>query len=220
MACGTRGGQVARPRGRLKEGVFCHPCTQTFHGLIQSDTHPRGGPMLDGCGWPRASRMGVTNLPIIGCHLGLDRPDSPSTALPNKTGQRLYVAQSRFIWSQIPESRFFLSPIPGDMNGRRTLGWDRSRIRSEENGSWEWTSDNGEEPPGPGSALARLSRACRDTKESLSASPTPESNSSLIGPAPDLRIPHVRIPARAAATTSDCIHIDYVPFAPPLLPLK
>jgi hypothetical protein len=115
-----------------------------------------------GCHWlaPGLSD-GVTNPPITGCHLGHDRSNLPTTELPNNTGQLLYVAKSRFIWSHTPKSRFFLSRVPKDIGSRRSPVQGRLRIRR--------TGTTGTGPRiiakdllPPFSAIARLPRARRD----------------------------------------------------------
>jgi hypothetical protein len=75
---------------------------------------------------------GVTNPSIIGCHLGHDRPNRPTTELPNNTGQLLYVAESRFIWSHAPKSLFFLSRNSKDIGSRGYL-----YRTGYESGEWE-----------------------------------------------------------------------------------
>jgi hypothetical protein len=98
------------------------------------DTSTHVSAWLAASGWSRASRMGVTNLQIIGCHLGHDRPFLPSTGLPIKPDLLLDVAKPRFIWSQTPEFRNSLSAIPSGPSWRRPSARGVSRIPSDGNG--------------------------------------------------------------------------------------
>ena len=120
--------------GRLDEGnPIVHALRlHALHSTI--DSTAQFGDWVAANGWSRASRMWTTNLQIMVCYLGHDRPFPPSTELPNEPNQRLDVAKSRFIWSHTPESRNVRSPMPSDASCRRTSAWDVSRIRSDGNG--------------------------------------------------------------------------------------